>query len=152
MTIKNIGAKIISVGTTVLMPGDEMPASKEAACTPAIKAMERKGFLSVTGDEPAARPSRESAGKDSGKAKAAQAAAEQEAREAEEQERNARAAADGPTPDAAEDVLKDKAKAIKKLNRGELDQACIAAGIEVAEGDTIPTLQEKLIANLQNQQ
>ena len=37
------------------------------------------------------------------------------------------------------------------MNRGELDAACEEAGIEVVEGDTIPTLKEKLIAKLQEQ-
>lgn len=51
MIIKNIGAKIISVGTTVLMPDTEMKVSKEIAETPAIKAFARLGFVKVEDDE-----------------------------------------------------------------------------------------------------
>ena len=36
-----------------------------------------------------------------------------------------------------------------KMNRGELDTACAEHGIEVEDSDTIPTLQKKLIAKIQ---
>lgn len=49
----------------------------------------------------------------------------------------------------AEEERQEAIKGIKKMNRAELDAACAKAGIEVVEGDTIPTLQEKLIAALQ---
>lgn len=35
------------------------------------------------------------------------------------------------------------------MNRGELDTACAEHGIEVEDSDTIPTLQKKLIAKIQ---
>lgn len=38
---------------------------------------------------------------------------------------------------------------IKKMNRAALDAACADAGIVVEDGDTIPTLQKKLIEKLQ---
>ena len=46
-------------------------------------------------------------------------------------------------------VIEEQVRAIKKMNRGELDAACAEQGIEVEEGDTIPTLQKKLIEKLQ---
>lgn len=52
--------------------------------------------------------------------------------------------------DAADEVdTSEKIKAIKKMNRAALDAACSEAGIEVEDGDTIPTLQAKLIAKIQ---
>ena len=43
----------------------------------------------------------------------------------------------------------ERIKAIKKMNRAALDAACADAGIVVEDGDTIPTLQKKLIEKLQ---
>lgn len=51
----------------------------------------------------------------------------------------------------AEEARQEAIKGIKKMNRGELDAACAKAGIEVVESDTIPTLQEKLIAALREE-
>lgn len=45
--------------------------------------------------------------------------------------------------------IEEATRSIKKMNRAELDAACAEAGIEVEEGDTVPTLQQKLIAKLQ---
>ncbi len=50
MTIKNIGSKIISIGSTVLMPDAEMKATKTITATPAIEAMVEMGLLSITED------------------------------------------------------------------------------------------------------
>lgn len=51
MVIKNIGDKIINIGTTVLMPDKEMRASKELAATPAIQTFARMGFIKVEDGE-----------------------------------------------------------------------------------------------------
>ena len=48
MTIKNIGSKIISIGTTVLMPDATMKASKAVCETPAVKAFVKKGLLTIS--------------------------------------------------------------------------------------------------------
>ena len=50
MTIKNIGSKIISIGSTVLMPDAEMKATKAITAPPAIEAMVEMGLLSITED------------------------------------------------------------------------------------------------------
>lgn len=46
MLLKNIGEKIVNVGSTVLMPGDEMPL-EENQNTPAIKVLADMGYLKV---------------------------------------------------------------------------------------------------------
>lgn len=90
MTIKNTGSKIISIGTTVLMPDATMKASKAVCETPAVKAFIKKGLLTVTED---AKPK---AGNDA-KAKAeadTKAKAEAEAKAKAEAEAKAKAEAD----------------------------------------------------------
>lgn len=51
--------------------------------------------------------------------------------------------------DPVADDVSERIKAIKKMNRAALDAACADAGIVVEDGDTIPTLQKKLIEKLQ---
>lgn len=50
MTIKNIGSKIISVGSTVLMPDATMKANKVVCDAPAVKALIEKGMIAVVED------------------------------------------------------------------------------------------------------
>lgn len=90
MTIKNIGSKIISIGTTVLLPDATMKANKAICETPAVKAFVKKGLLSIVDD---AKPK---AGNDA-KAKAeaeAKAKAEAEAKAKAEAEAKAKAEAE----------------------------------------------------------
>ena len=47
MLLKNIGTKIINVGAVVLMPGEETKISEKAAKTPSIKALCKRGLLSL---------------------------------------------------------------------------------------------------------
>lgn len=79
MIIKNIGAKIISIGSTVLMPDAEMKASKDVAETPAIQAFVRLGFVKVEDGE------EEKAAKKVADEAAAKKAAEDAAKKAEEE-------------------------------------------------------------------
>lgn len=82
MIIKNTGAKIISIGTTVLMPDAEMKVSKGIAETPAIKAFVRMGFVKIEDDaeEKAAKKKlTEEAATKKAAEKAAKKAAEEEA-------------------------------------------------------------------------
>lgn len=51
MILSNIGTKIINVGSTVLMPGDNMKINAEIATLPAIEAFKEMGFVSIIGDE-----------------------------------------------------------------------------------------------------
>lgn len=51
MVIKNIGDKIINIGTTVLMPDKEMSVNKELAATPAIQTFARMGFIKIEESE-----------------------------------------------------------------------------------------------------
>lgn len=50
MILNNIGSKIISVGSNVLMPGDSMPISKELAESKPIQALVEKGFFRIEKD------------------------------------------------------------------------------------------------------
>ena len=47
MIIRNIGTKIINIGSVVLMPDDEHVFSAFEADTPAIHKLEEMGFLKV---------------------------------------------------------------------------------------------------------
>lgn len=94
MTIKNTGSKIVSIGTTVLMPDQSMTVSKAVAETPAIKALVKKEFLAVIDDEkPAKKPA----------AKADDAAAKKAAEEAKK-------AADEAAKKAADEAAKNAAQ------------------------------------------
>ncbi len=86
MIIKNIGSKIISIGTTVLMPDATMKANKDVCETPAIKAFVKKGLLEIK-DEKASKTGSEAKAKAEAEAKA-KAEAEAKAK-AEEEAKNA---------------------------------------------------------------
>ena len=47
MKLKNTSVKVINIGTKILMPGAEMEVSAEIANLPAIRAMVRKGLLTI---------------------------------------------------------------------------------------------------------
>lgn len=126
MNITNNGKKIINVGTLALLPGQTAPLPEEYEGNPVIAFFIGRGTLTV--DQPF-------------QVAAAQTPLKDAAAEAAEAEAAARA--------RAEEARQEAIKGIKKMNRAELDAACAKAGIEVVEGDTIPTLQEKLIAALQ---
>lgn len=51
MKLINTSNKIINVGKTVLMPGDEMTAPVAMAHLPSIRAMERRGSLRIDDSE-----------------------------------------------------------------------------------------------------
>lgn len=123
MNITNRGKKIINIGTLALLPGQTAPLPKEYEGNPVVGFFISRGTL--TADQPFQSAAAQAPLNDDAEA-AVRAEAAAKARERE-----------------------DAIKAIKKMNRGELDAACAEAGIEVETGDTIPTLQEKLIAHIQ---
>lgn len=45
MKVRNISSKIINIGTTILLPENEMILGKEFIGTPVIKCLERMGML-----------------------------------------------------------------------------------------------------------
>ena len=51
MILRNIGTKIVNVGTIVLMPGDEHPFTDKEANTPAINKLCKKKFLEKVADQ-----------------------------------------------------------------------------------------------------
>lgn len=125
MNITNNGKKIVNIGELALLPGMTAPLPKSYEGNPVVGFLIERGTLSC--DQPfCSKEVAEAPLSDD----AAEAVAEEEAA--------AKAAA-----------IEEKVRAIKKMNRGELDTACAENGIEVEEGDTIPTLQKKLIAKLQ---
>lgn len=125
MNITNNGKKIVNIGELALLPGMTAPLPKSYEGNPVVGFLIERGTLSCDqlfcSKAVAEAPLSDDA---------AEAVAEEEAA--------AKAAA-----------IEEKVRAIKKMNRGELDTACAENGIEVEEGDTIPTLQKKLIAKLQ---
>ena len=47
MIIKNIGSKIINIGTEILMPDSQITVSKDVAALPAIQAFAAKKLVSA---------------------------------------------------------------------------------------------------------
>ncbi len=139
MNITNKGQKIVHIGALTLLPGESKPLPKPYEGNDTIGLMLEKGVLSCdapfqSGRTSAAPPVQDGAGTtDPG------------------QETGSQGGTTDPGQNDQVDQIQERIKAINKMNRGELDAACEEAGIEVVEGDTIPTLKEKLIAKLQEQ-
>ena len=123
MNITNNGKKIVNIGELVLLPGQTAPLPKAYEGKSVVGFLISRGTLSC--DQPFC-------------AAAAQAPLKDDAAEEVAKEEAARVAA-----------IEEQVRAVKKMNRGELDAACAEHGIEVEDGDTIPTLQKKLVAKLQ---
>ena len=133
MNITNKGKKIVNIGELALLPGMTAPLPKSYEGNPVVGFLIERGTLSC--DQPfCSKAVAETTLRDD----AAEAVAREEAA--------ARAAKEAADRVAA---IEEQVRAIKKMNRGELDAACAEQGIEVEEGDTIPTLQKKLIEKLQ---
>ena len=124
MNITNRGKKIINIGSLALLPGNTAPLPKEYEGNPVIGFFIKRGTLVC--DQPFQSNAAQTPLNDDAEAAVR---AEAEATKAKE--------------------IEEATRSIKKMNRAELDAACAEAGIEVEEGDTVPTLQQKLIAKLQ---
>lgn len=127
MNITNKGKKIVNIGELVLLPGKTAPLPKNFEGNPVVGFLIERGTLSC--DQPFCSAAPETPLNDD--------------------------AADDTGDDAGDDTapaaddVSERIKSIKKMNRAALDAACADAGIVVEEGDTIPTLQQKLIEKLQ---
>lgn len=149
MNVTNNGKKIVNIGELALLPGMTAPLPKSYEGNPVVGFLIERGTLSC--DQPFCSKAvaettlrddaAEAVAREEAAARAAKEAADKAAKEAA-----ARAAQEAADRVAA---IEEQVRAIKKLNRGELDAACAEQGIEVEEGDTIPTLQKKLIEKLQ---
>lgn len=124
MNITNSGKKIINIGSLALLPGNTAPLPKEYEGNPVIGFFIKRGTLVC--DQPFQSNAAQTPLNDD-----AEAAVRAEAEAAKAKE------------------IEEATRSIKKMNRAELDAACAEAGIQVEEGDTVPTLQQKLIAKLQ---
>lgn len=51
MIIKNIGSKIINIGTEILMPDSQITVSKDVAALPAIQAFAAKKYIKIVDNE-----------------------------------------------------------------------------------------------------
>ena len=149
MNVTNNGKKIVNIGELALLPGMTAPLPKSYEGNPVVGFLIERGTLSC--DQPFCSKAvaettlrddaAEAVAREEAAARAAKEAADKAAKEAA-----ARAAQEAADRVA---VIDEQVRAIKKMNRGELDAACAEQGIEVEEGDTIPTLQKKLIEKLQ---
>ena len=139
MNITNKGQKIVHIGALTLLPGESKPLPKPYEGNDTIGLMLEKGVLSC--DAPF----------QSGRTATVPPAQEGNGTTDPGQETGSQGGTTGSGQDDQVDQIQERIKAINKMNRGELDAACEEAGIEVVEGDTIPTLKEKLIAKLQEQ-
>lgn len=124
MNITNNGKKIVNIGELTLLPGDTAPLPAGFEGNPVVGFLIERGTLSA--DQPFQSNVPQTTLSDDAEAAVR---AEEAARKAKE--------------------IEEKTRAIKKMNRAELDAACAEAGIQVEEGDTIPTLQAKLIGKVQ---
>lgn len=141
MNVTNNGKKIVNIGELALLPGMTAPLPKSYEGNPVVGFLIERGTLSC--DQPfCSKAVDETTLRDD----AAEAVAREEAAARAAKEAAARAAQEAADRVAA---IEEQVRAIKKMNRGELDAACAEQGIEVEEGDTIPTLQKKLIEKLQ---
>ena len=139
MNITNKGQKIVHIGALTLLPGESKPLPKPYEGNDTIGLMLEKGVLSC--DAPF----------QSGRTATVPPAQEGNGTTDPGQETGSQGGTTDPGQDDQVDQIQERIKAINKMNRGELDAACEEAGIEVVEGDTIPTLKEKLIAKIQEQ-
>lgn len=123
MNITNNGKKIVNIGELALLPGMTAPLPKAFEGNPVVGFLIERGTLVC--DQPFCSKAPEAPLNDY--------------------------AADDISDDAdpVADDVSERIKAIKKMNRAALDAACADAGIVVEDGDTIPTLQKKLIEKLQ---
>lgn len=123
MNITNNGKKIVNIGELALLPGMTAPLPKAFEENPVVGFLIERGTLVC--DQPFCSKAPEAPLNDD--------------------------AADDISDDAdpVADDVSERIKAIKKMNRAALDAACADAGIVVEDGDTIPTLQKKLIEKLQ---
>lgn len=149
MNVTNNGKKIVNIGELALLPGMTAPLPKSYEGNPVVGFLIERGTLSC--DQPfCSKAVAETALRDdAAEAVAREEAAARAAKEAAD--KAAKEAAARAAQEAADRVavIEEQVRAIKKMNRGELDAACAEQGIEVEEGDTIPTLQKKLIEKLQ---
>lgn len=111
MKLKNTSEKIISVGTTVLMPGDEMTVNENMVRTPAISALVKRGTFAIDDTEEkikeATDKAAEDAKKQAEKEAAEKAAAEEAAKKKAEEEAAAKKKAE---EEAAAKAAKDAKK------------------------------------------
>lgn len=121
MNITNKGKKIVNIGELALLPGMTAPLPESYEGNPVVGFLIERGTLSCGQPFCSAAP----------KAPLIDDAS------------------DGADEGAATTSIEEQVKAVKKMNRGELDTACVEHGIEVEDSDTIPTLQKKLIAKIQ---
>lgn len=101
MLIKNIGSKIVHIGTTMLMPEDTMTADKAVCEAPAIKALTKKGLLSVSEEPKAPKNGNDAKAKAEAEAKAKAEAEAKAKAEKEEAEAKAKAEAEAKAAAAA---------------------------------------------------
>lgn len=141
MNITNKGQKIVHIGSLTLLPGETKPLPKLYEGNEVIGLLLEKGVLSCdvpyqSGRTTEIPPVTHGDGGTDNQGS---------------QETGSQSGTTGSGQDDQADQIQERIKAINKMNRGELDAACAEAGIEVVDGDTIPTLKEKLIAKLQEQ-
>lgn len=101
MTIKNIGTKIVHIGTTMLMPEGTMPAGKAVCEAPVIKAMVKHGLLSISEDAKSPKNGNDAKAKAEADAKAKAEAEAKAKAEAEKAEAEAKAKAEAEAKAAA---------------------------------------------------
>ena len=80
ITLKNMSVKVINIGKSILLPGDEMEVTEEIARLPAVVAIARKGLLTIERDDSDERAAAEEAAKAKAEAEA-KAAAKAKAKE-----------------------------------------------------------------------
>lgn len=103
MKLKNTSKKVISVGTTVLMPGDEMTVNEDMVKSPAVTALVNRGTFAIDDSEERIKEAADRA------AKEAKAAAEEEAKKKAEDAVAKKKAEEAAAKKKAEEEAKKKA-------------------------------------------
>ena len=98
MKLKNISKKVIHIGTTVLMPDNELPVTAKVAGLPSIKALAKAGCLVIDDSEEKLAAAKKEAALNAKKAAEAEAAKKAK----EEAEKKAAAEAEAAKKAAAE--------------------------------------------------
>lgn len=108
MKLKNISQKVISIGSTVLMPDKDIPITAKKAKLPSIKALIKAGFLSIDDSEEKLEAAKKEA------AEAARKQAEADAAKKAEEEAALKAKEEAAKKEAADKKKADKAAAEQK--------------------------------------
>ena len=118
MKVKNIGGKIVNIGSDVILPGETKPVPDSYAGNAALNCLvEHENVELIQGTDAVKQPPVQE-----------------------------EPPAGAEKPDEEKDESGDGKKPLSRMNKAELVEECQRLGIEVSPDDTNPTLVEKIKA------